>query len=153
MCIFNFSPIQTELGVSGTYSSHYVHRMFWQLVLCMYSPSSSSGVEADGNQIHPSSQNNMSYMGPLTPAGVSQLLEEIPILVQIMGIIHYLFTLVKTVKMLIFPWPTKMTSVTSCEYTESERHAYLNTSGGHKRCKVNKPHPSFSSKFVWIKEH
>ena len=48
--------------------------------------------------------------------------------------------------MLIFPWPAKMLSVMSYEYMDSERHAYLNTSGGHKLCKVNKPIPSFSSK-------
>ena len=40
----------------------------------------------------------------------------------------------------------KMLSVTSCDYLDSEKFAYLNTSGGHKLCKVNKPHHSFSSK-------
>ena len=39
-----------------------------------------------------------------------------------------------------------MLSVMSYEYMDSERHAYLNTSCGHKLCKVNKPLPSFSSK-------
>ena len=29
---------------------------------------------------------------------------------------------------------------------DSERHAYPNTNGGQKLCKVNKSHPSFSSK-------
>ena len=29
---------------------------------------------------------------------------------------------------------------------DSERYAYLNTSDGHKLCKVNKPHHSFGTK-------
>ena len=49
-------------------------------------------------------------------------------------------------KMLIFPWPAKMLSVTSCDYMDSEKYAYLNISGGHKLCKVNKPRHSLSSK-------
>ena len=49
-------------------------------------------------------------------------------------------------KMLIFHWPANIQSVTSCGYMDSERHAYLNTSGGHKLCKVNKPHPDVNSK-------
>ena len=44
------------------------------------------------------------------------------------------------------PLVHKMLSVTFCEYMDSERYAYLNTSGGHKLCKVNKPHRSFISK-------
>ena len=40
----------------------------------------------------------------------------------------------------------KMLSVIFYEYMDSERHAFLNTSGGHILCKVNKPHPSFSFK-------
>ena len=31
-----------------------------------------------------------------------------------------------------------MSSVTPCEYMDSERHSYLNTNGGHKLFKVNK---------------
>ena len=49
-------------------------------------------------------------------------------------------------KCLSFTWPAKMSSVTPCEYMDNERHSYLNTNGGHKLFKVNKPHPSFSSK-------
>ena len=48
--------------------------------------------------------------------------------------------------MLIFTWPYKMLNVKSCEYMDSEIHAYPNTSGGQKLCKENKSHPSFSSK-------
>ena len=65
MCLFNFHPQRTKLGVSCACSIHYIHRVFWQLVLCMYSPISSYGVEAASNQSHPSWQNNRSYMGPL----------------------------------------------------------------------------------------
>ena len=39
-----------------------------------------------------------------------------------------------------------MPSVTSSYYMDSERYTYLNTSGGLKFCKVNKPHHMFSSK-------
>ena len=67
MCLSNFHPKRTKLGVSGTCSRHYLHRVFWQLVLCMYSPSSLCGVDTAGNQSHPFWQNNRSYMGPLTP--------------------------------------------------------------------------------------
>ena len=56
----------------------------------MYSPSSSRGVEAADNQSHTSWQNNRSY-GATDPGRPPQLLGEILILVQIMGIIHYLF--------------------------------------------------------------
>ena len=67
MCLLNFHPQRTKLGVSGTCSRHCIHRVFLQLVLCMYSPSCSCGVEAAGNQSDNSWQNNRSYMGPLTP--------------------------------------------------------------------------------------
>ena len=56
----------------------------------MYSPSSSRGVEAADNQSYTSWQNNRSYMGPLTLVDLPSYWE-ILILVQIMGIIHYLF--------------------------------------------------------------
>ena len=40
----------------------------------------------------------------------------------------------------------KMLSVTSCDYMDSGRYAYLDTSGGHKLFNVNKPHHIFHSK-------
>ena len=50
--------------------------------------------------------------------------------------------------MLIFPLPAKEISVMSYEYMDSERHAFLNTSGGHKLCKVNKTLHYLSSKWL-----
>ena len=50
-CLFNFYPQWTEIALSGTCSRQYLHRVFWQLALCLYLPSSSSGVDAGGNQV------------------------------------------------------------------------------------------------------
>ena len=44
-----------------------------------------------------------------------------------------------------YPPVSSLLSVTSCDYMDSEIYPYLNTSG-HKLCKVNKPHHSFSLK-------
>ena len=71
LVIESYVPFQLSSLTSKTLcfcvcSINYIHRVFWQFVLCMYSPSSSCGVEAAGNQSHPSRQNNRSYMGPLT---------------------------------------------------------------------------------------
>ena len=63
-----------------------------------------------------------------------------------MRLIHYLFIVGQEYDNAYLPLARKMLSVISYEYMDSERHAYLNTSGGHKLCKVNKPHRSFSSK-------
>ena len=63
-----------------------------------------------------------------------------------MGFIHYLFIPGQERENAYLPLARKRLSVTSCDYMESEKYAYINTSGGHKLCKVNKPHHSFSSK-------
>ena len=63
-----------------------------------------------------------------------------------MGIIQYLFIDGKECENAYLHLARKMLSATSCEYMDSERHAYLNTNGGHKLCKVNKPHASLGSK-------
>ena len=146
MCLLNFHPQWTELGVSGTCSIHYLHRVIWQLVLYMHSPSSLCGVEADRNQSHPSWQDNRSYMGPLTPVDLPSFWERFQFWSKSWESSIISLSLVENVKLLIFPWPYKMLNDTSCEYMDSERHAYPNTSGGQQLCKVNKSHPSFSSK-------
>ena len=74
----------------------------------MYLPSSSCGVEADRNQSHPSWQNKIVY-GTIDPGRPPQLLGEVLILVQIMGIVHYLFIAGQEYKMPIWPWPEKNT--------------------------------------------
>ena len=63
-----------------------------------------------------------------------------------MVLTHYPFIASQEYENAYLPLACKMLSVTSCEYMDSERHAYLKTSGGHHFCKVNKPHPCFSSK-------
>ena len=84
-------------------------------------------------------------MGPLTQVDIASYWEVL-ILDQIMGITHYLFIAHQECENAYRPLACKMLSVTPCEYMDSERHAYLKTSGSHKFCKVYQPHPSFSSK-------
>ena len=94
-------------------------------------------MEAAGNLSHPSWQNNM---GPLT---LVDTLGEIIVPVQIMGIIHYLFIADQECENAYLSLARKNDK---CDYMDSEIYACLNTSGGYKLCKVNKPYHSFSSK-------
>ena len=103
MCLFNFHPQPTKLGVSWTCSKHYPQMVFWKLVLCMYSASSSCGVEAADNQSHTSWQNNMSYIGPLTPVDLPSYWDRFYFWSKSWESSIIPLLLVKNMKMLTFP--------------------------------------------------
>ena len=115
------------------------------------------GGSSAGNESHPSwqRQNNGSYMGPLTPVDLPRYWERLKFWSTSWESSIISLLLVKKMKMIIFPCPAKMLSVISCDYMDSERCAYLNTSGGHKLYKVNSltivlvPNCLIKGTFIW----